>query len=61
MSNIFKLSSSNRVARKQEVLTLETIRENQVNFWLKMFESTWSENTEQPLTTYQICSESFNL
>ena len=32
MSNIFKLSSSNRAARKQQVLNLETIRPNQVNF-----------------------------
>ena len=32
MSDIFKLSSSNRVARKQQILNLETIRLNQVNF-----------------------------
>ena len=31
MSNIFKLSTSNRAARKQQVLNLETIRPNQVN------------------------------
>ena len=35
MSNIFKLSSSNRAARKQQVLNLETIRANQVNFYEK--------------------------
>ena len=32
LSNIFKLSLSNRAARKQQVLNLETIRPNQVNF-----------------------------
>ena len=32
MSNIFKLLFSNRAARKQQVLNLETIRPNQVNF-----------------------------
>ena len=32
MSNVLKLSSSNRAARKQQVLYLETIKLNQVNF-----------------------------
>ena len=31
-SNIFKLSSLNRDARKQQVVNLETIRPNQANF-----------------------------
>ena len=35
MSNIFELSFSNRAARKQEVLYLETIRSNQVIFFKK--------------------------
>ena len=35
MSNIFKLSSSNRAARKQQFLNLETIRPNQESFGKK--------------------------
>ena len=36
MSNIFKLSSSNRAARKHQVLYFETIKPNQANFFQKV-------------------------
>ena len=39
MSNIFKLPSPNRAARKQQVLNLETTRPNQFNFGEKSLRS----------------------
>ena len=55
MLNIFKLSSSNRAAGKQQALNLEIIRPSQVNFVEKRFVNAGPKNMEQPLTTYQVC------
>ena len=46
ISNMFKLSSANWAARKQQVFNLETIRLNQVNFSEKKFGSSGSKKNE---------------
>ena len=48
MSNIFKLSSSDKAARKQQVVNFQTKPDW---FWWKTFESIESNNVEQPPTT----------
>ena len=61
MLNIFKLSSSNRAARKQYLLNLENIRPHEVKFSEKNLRALGCKNMEQSPTTYQVCSKSYNL
>ena len=50
--NIFRLSSSNRTARKQYILNLENIRPHKVKFSDKNLRALGCKNMEQSSTTY---------
>ena len=62
MSNIFRLSSSNRAVHEEQLLNLETIRPNQINVGEKYFDvsSSYTQTRFEVLLKGKRCTGQFD-